>query len=146
MLMCCVCTFSLRRESTDMILEDEPLISKVVLSHLGRIEILWIFLLVLVGFISICFALGLQNSRTSPQNGELKSQDDTQGNVFNSLSQWEHLQESPKNSPLKLILGVTSKNMSYFFSPPPTFPLKVDLLTLLRGSCQYLSSQYYLFY
>jgi hypothetical protein len=31
--MCCVCAFSLRRESPDMILGDEPLISEVVLSH-----------------------------------------------------------------------------------------------------------------
>jgi hypothetical protein len=34
MLMCCVCTFSLRRESPDMILGDEPLILEVVLSQL----------------------------------------------------------------------------------------------------------------
>jgi hypothetical protein len=34
MLMCCVYAFSLRRESPDMILEDEPLISEVVLSQL----------------------------------------------------------------------------------------------------------------
>jgi hypothetical protein len=33
MLMCCVCKFSLHRESPDMILGDEPLISKVVLSQ-----------------------------------------------------------------------------------------------------------------
>jgi hypothetical protein len=32
--MCYVCVFSLRRESPDMILEDKPLISEVVLSHL----------------------------------------------------------------------------------------------------------------
>jgi hypothetical protein len=30
--MCCVCVFSLRRESLDMILGDKPLISDVVLS------------------------------------------------------------------------------------------------------------------
>jgi hypothetical protein len=30
----CVCEFSLRRESPDMILEDKPLISEVVLSQL----------------------------------------------------------------------------------------------------------------
>jgi hypothetical protein len=29
----CVCAFSLRQESPDMILGDEPLISEVVLSH-----------------------------------------------------------------------------------------------------------------
>jgi hypothetical protein len=29
--LCCVCTFSLRQESPDMILGDEPLISEVVL-------------------------------------------------------------------------------------------------------------------
>jgi hypothetical protein len=34
MLMCCVCVFSLHRESSDMILGDEPLISKVILSQL----------------------------------------------------------------------------------------------------------------
>jgi hypothetical protein len=33
MLMCCVCVFSLHRESPNMILGDEPLISKVVMSH-----------------------------------------------------------------------------------------------------------------
>jgi hypothetical protein len=33
MLKCCVCVFSLRRESPDMILADKPLISKAVLSH-----------------------------------------------------------------------------------------------------------------
>jgi hypothetical protein len=33
MLMCCVCAFSLRRESPDMILGDEPLILEVVLSQ-----------------------------------------------------------------------------------------------------------------
>jgi hypothetical protein len=32
-LYACVCTFSLHQESPDMILEDQPLISKVVLSH-----------------------------------------------------------------------------------------------------------------
>jgi hypothetical protein len=32
--MCCVCVFSLRRESPDTILGDEPLISEVVLSQL----------------------------------------------------------------------------------------------------------------
>jgi hypothetical protein len=32
-LYVCVCVFSLRRESPDMILGDEPLISEVVLSH-----------------------------------------------------------------------------------------------------------------
>jgi hypothetical protein len=31
--MCCVCVFSLRRESPDMILGDEPLISEVILSQ-----------------------------------------------------------------------------------------------------------------
>jgi hypothetical protein len=31
--MCCVCVFSLRRESPDMILGDKPLIYEVVLSH-----------------------------------------------------------------------------------------------------------------
>jgi hypothetical protein len=31
----CVCTFSLHRESPDMILEDKPLISEVVLSQLS---------------------------------------------------------------------------------------------------------------
>jgi hypothetical protein len=31
--MCCVCVFSLHRESPDMILGDKPLISKVVLSQ-----------------------------------------------------------------------------------------------------------------
>jgi hypothetical protein len=34
MLMCCVYAFSLRRESPDMILGDEPLIYEVVLSQL----------------------------------------------------------------------------------------------------------------
>jgi hypothetical protein len=35
MLMCvCVCAFSLRQESPDMILGDEPLISEMVLSQL----------------------------------------------------------------------------------------------------------------
>jgi hypothetical protein len=34
MLMFCVCVFSLHRESSDMILGDEPLISKVILSQL----------------------------------------------------------------------------------------------------------------
>jgi hypothetical protein len=29
----CVCAFSLRRESPDMILGDKPLISEVILSH-----------------------------------------------------------------------------------------------------------------
>jgi hypothetical protein len=33
MLFCCVCTFSLRQESPDMILGDEPLILIVVLSQ-----------------------------------------------------------------------------------------------------------------
>jgi hypothetical protein len=33
MLMCCVCAFSLSQESPDIILEDEPLISEVVLSQ-----------------------------------------------------------------------------------------------------------------
>jgi hypothetical protein len=32
-LFVCVCAFSLRRESSDMILGDKPLISEVVLSH-----------------------------------------------------------------------------------------------------------------
>jgi hypothetical protein len=32
--MCCVCVFSLHRESPDMILENKPLISDVVLSQL----------------------------------------------------------------------------------------------------------------
>jgi hypothetical protein len=32
--MCCVCAFSLHRESLDMILGDEPLILEVVLSQL----------------------------------------------------------------------------------------------------------------
>jgi hypothetical protein len=32
--MYCVCVFSLHRESPDMILEDKPLISEVVLSRL----------------------------------------------------------------------------------------------------------------
>jgi hypothetical protein len=31
--MCCVCIFSLYRESPDMILRDKPLISEVILSH-----------------------------------------------------------------------------------------------------------------
>jgi hypothetical protein len=31
----CVCAFSLRRESPDMILGDKPLISEVVLSHMS---------------------------------------------------------------------------------------------------------------
>jgi hypothetical protein len=31
--MCCVCVFSFRRESPDMILGDKPLIYEVVLSH-----------------------------------------------------------------------------------------------------------------
>jgi hypothetical protein len=34
MLMCCVCAFSLHRESPDMILGDKPLISEVVLLQL----------------------------------------------------------------------------------------------------------------
>jgi hypothetical protein len=34
MLVCYVCTFSLHRESPNIILEDEPLISEVVLSQL----------------------------------------------------------------------------------------------------------------
>jgi hypothetical protein len=42
-----------------------------------------------------------------------------------------HLQESPKNSPLQLVFGVTMKNMRVNFSPPATIPLKVDLSTLL---------------
>jgi hypothetical protein len=33
MLMCCVCVFSLRQESPDMILRYEPLIYEVVLSQ-----------------------------------------------------------------------------------------------------------------
>jgi hypothetical protein len=33
-LFVCVCAFSLRRESPDMILGDKPLIFEVVLSHL----------------------------------------------------------------------------------------------------------------
>jgi hypothetical protein len=33
-LFVCVCTFSLHRESPDMILGDKPLIFEVVLSHL----------------------------------------------------------------------------------------------------------------
>jgi hypothetical protein len=33
--MCCVCIFLFRRESPDLILVDEPLISEVVLSHTG---------------------------------------------------------------------------------------------------------------
>jgi hypothetical protein len=42
MLICCVCVFSLHRESPDMILGDEPLISEVVLSQLvigARLEL-----------------------------------------------------------------------------------------------------------
>jgi hypothetical protein len=35
-LFVCVCAFSLRRESPDMILGDKPLISEVVLSHTYR--------------------------------------------------------------------------------------------------------------
>jgi hypothetical protein len=35
-LYLCVCAFSLRRESPDMILGDRPLISEVVLSHRGN--------------------------------------------------------------------------------------------------------------
>jgi hypothetical protein len=35
MLMCCVCVFSVCQESSDMILGDKPLISEVVLSHIG---------------------------------------------------------------------------------------------------------------
>jgi hypothetical protein len=35
-LCVCVCTFSLRRESPDMILGDKPLISEVVLSQLSQ--------------------------------------------------------------------------------------------------------------
>jgi hypothetical protein len=34
-LFVCVCAFSLRRESPDMILGDKPLIFEVVLSHHG---------------------------------------------------------------------------------------------------------------
>jgi hypothetical protein len=34
-LFVCVCAFSLRRESPDMILGDKPLIFEVVLSHPG---------------------------------------------------------------------------------------------------------------
>jgi hypothetical protein len=34
MLMCCVCVFSLHRESPGIILGDKPLISQVVLSQL----------------------------------------------------------------------------------------------------------------
>jgi hypothetical protein len=45
MLMCCVCVFSLRRESPDMILGGEPLISEVVLSHCGRL------FMILLGFL-----------------------------------------------------------------------------------------------
>jgi hypothetical protein len=40
-LFVCVCAFSLRRESPDMILGDKPLIFEVVLSqqwHLGRVR------------------------------------------------------------------------------------------------------------
>jgi hypothetical protein len=40
MLMCCVYAFSLHRESLDMILGDECLISEVVLSQQCRINIL----------------------------------------------------------------------------------------------------------
>jgi hypothetical protein len=36
----CVCAFSLRREFLDMILEDNPLIFEVVLSHLDDMSIL----------------------------------------------------------------------------------------------------------
>jgi hypothetical protein len=43
MLMCCVCAFSLHRESPDMILGAEPLISEVVLSH-GPLVSLMVFL------------------------------------------------------------------------------------------------------
>jgi hypothetical protein len=35
-LFVCVCAFSLRRESPDMILGDKPLIFEVVLSHTAR--------------------------------------------------------------------------------------------------------------
>jgi hypothetical protein len=36
-LYVCVCAFSLRRESPDMILGDKPLISEVVLSQHGLV-------------------------------------------------------------------------------------------------------------
>jgi hypothetical protein len=36
-LFVCVCAFSLRRESPDMILGDKPLIFEVVLSHLSTL-------------------------------------------------------------------------------------------------------------
>jgi hypothetical protein len=36
MLMCCVCVFLLSRESSDMILGDEPLIFEVVMSQWPR--------------------------------------------------------------------------------------------------------------
>jgi hypothetical protein len=39
-LFVCVCAFSLRRESPDMILGDKPLISEVVLSHSHTIWLL----------------------------------------------------------------------------------------------------------
>jgi hypothetical protein len=34
MLLCCICAFSLIRESLDMILKDEPIISELVLLQL----------------------------------------------------------------------------------------------------------------
>jgi hypothetical protein len=37
-LFVCVCAFSLRQESSDMILGDKPLISEVVLSHLAPLQ------------------------------------------------------------------------------------------------------------
>jgi hypothetical protein len=39
MVMCCVCVFSLHQESHGMILDDKPLISEVVLSHLAHLII-----------------------------------------------------------------------------------------------------------
>jgi hypothetical protein len=43
MLMCCVCAFSLHRESPVMILGDEPLISEVVLSDNSAFIMLYLY-------------------------------------------------------------------------------------------------------
>jgi hypothetical protein len=41
-LFVCVCAFSLRRESPDMILGDKPLIFEVVLSQFTKVLIKWL--------------------------------------------------------------------------------------------------------
>jgi hypothetical protein len=48
MLMCCVCAFSLHLDSPDIILVDELLVSKVVLSQES-----WFYTIILLLFIAV---------------------------------------------------------------------------------------------